>query len=363
MSERLSPAELFDLMIRNDLNFNSFTKDKMKARRFQDNQQLNSLLVELKELLSPIQESVNKRFENPSWPCGLIIGPPRSGTTIFLQFLASTGNFAYPTNMLTRFAYAPYIGALIQKMLFESEFDFQGEFADIQSSLNFSSELGKSQGALASNEFLHFWRLYMPNYFPKPFTRDELESINYSALLKALSSIESAFEKPFIAKGVLLQYNILTFFEKMPQIFFFRICRDPLFIAQSLGYSREKYYGSREVWWSVKPREYEDLKVMDVYHQIAGQVYFTERAIEKGLKQIPEDHQMKVSYEEFCKNPKQIYLQIVEKYSALGCELNPDYKGPELFKCSNQIRLPIDDIKGLKSAYDDFASGKITFNH
>ena len=99
----------------------------------------------------------------PKWSVGLIIGPPRSGTTVFLQFLASTGHFSSPSNLLTRFSYAPYIGVLVQKMLLNS-FDPHGDFVDIRSAPSFDSELGKSKGAFATNEFFHFENQFNPVY-------------------------------------------------------------------------------------------------------------------------------------------------------------------------------------------------------
>ncbi len=347
-------------MTRTKANPASSLDGETRSTGSSSNEKLDALLAELKDLLSPMQEAVNYRFESPRHPVALIIGPPRSGSTVFLQFLAATGAFAYPTNMLTRFAYAPYVGALIQKMLFDKEYDFQGEFGDIQSGLNYHSDLGKSQGPLATSEFYHFWRCYVPGYFPKPFTRDELGTIDHVELSKALASIESAFEKPFVAKGMLLQFNLQWFFEKMPFVFFIRLTRDPLFVTQSLIESRERYYGCRETWWSTQPKEYDGLRDLDVYHQIAGQVFYTERAIDEGLKEIPEKNQLHVRYEEFCESPADVFAVLAEKYRVLGYELRSESNAPSTFECGNTIRLPGRDIEGLESAYRDFASGRFS---
>jgi len=49
------------------------------------------------------------------------VGALRSGTTLFMQWLANTGVFSYPTNILSQFFGAPVIGAKIQ---------FYGEFCE-----------------------------------------------------------------------------------------------------------------------------------------------------------------------------------------------------------------------------------------
>ena len=46
-----------------------------------------------------------------------VVGALRSGTTLFTQWLATTGLTAYPTNLLSRFYGAPLVGAKIQQLL------------------------------------------------------------------------------------------------------------------------------------------------------------------------------------------------------------------------------------------------------
>ena len=311
----------------------------------------DDIFSELDTLLAPVQAVVDKKFKRPKYPVGLIVGLPRSGSTVFLQFLASTGAFTYPTNLLTRFAYAPYIGALVQKLLFDPKYDPQGQFADIQSGLNFESDLGKSSGAMASNEFFHFWRKYIKKNFPEPISSTELKTVSFQAISAGLASIESALGKPFCTKGMLLQYNIPEFYKKMSFLFFFRIRRDPLYVMQSLLFAREKFYGDRNVWYSAKPKEYEWLRERDIYSQIAGQVYFTEKAIERGLKEIPQANQLVIEYEAFCENPRGIYDEIRERYAALGCPLDTTYQGPKSFNTQNMTRASETEINKLLSSY------------
>ena len=335
--------------------------EAFKSEQFRSNDKLNALLSELKELLFPVQITIDCPSQ-PQWPVGCIIGNPRSGSTLLLQFMASTGVFSYPTNVLTRFSYAPYIGALIQKMLFVPEYDFHGDFADIQSQINFTSDLGKSKGALATNEFQHFFRNYMPNFDIEWLDDDALKKVDCKAMAKGLASIEKAFNQPFVTKASILQYNLERFDQEISSLFYMYIKRVPMFILQSILISREKYYGTRNIWLGVKPKEYERLKDMDIYHQIAGQVYFTEMAIEDGLQYVSDKNQLTIEYESLCEDPQAVYKRIVEKYAVLGCDLNPEYNGPKSFVCGNKIRLSAKKIDSLQSAYDDFAYGKITFN-
>lgn len=335
--------------------------EESKSEQFRTNDKLNALLSELKELLFPVQRAIDCPSQ-PQWPVGCIIGNPRSGSTLLLQFMASTGVFSYPTNVLTRFSYAPYIGGLIQKMLFDPKYDFHGDFADIQSQINFKSDIGKSKGALATNEFQHFFRNYMPNFDIEWLDDNALKKVDCKGMMKGLASIEKAFERPFVTKANILQHNIEYFAREIVFLLYLHIKREPIFIMQSILNSRKRYYGSQNVWWSVKPREYDQLKDMDVYHQIAGQVYFTNMEIENGLLHISDSNQLTIEYESFCENPEAVHEKIIEKYSVLGCELISEYNGPKSFVCRNNIRLPKKDIELLQYAFEDFAYRKITFN-
>jgi hypothetical protein len=88
------------------------------------NERLEKLIAELSTILKPIQFLKQKDFNNHKYPFAFIVGAPRSGTTLLLQWFASQGSFSYPTNVLNRFAYAPYTEALNQQMLLNRAYDY-----------------------------------------------------------------------------------------------------------------------------------------------------------------------------------------------------------------------------------------------
>lgn len=326
----------------------------MAKKVLKDNEDLNKLLSHLKDLLLPIQLEYQSKFNEMKWPIGFIIGCPRSGTTLALQWLASSGIFSYPTNILARFAYAPYFGALIQNMLFNKQFDYNEEFLDINSTVNFNSSLGKTKGALSVNEFQHFFRNYLNTYESRHFSEDELNTISFEDIKKGLASIEYAFNKPFITKAILIQLHITNLLSYIPKSLFIYIKREPIFIMQSLLIAREKYYGDKNVWWSVKPKEYEWLKNMDTYHQIAGQVYYTNNAILEELFNIPDNNKIELEYKEICKNPKKQFHNIQEKYKNLGFIIENSYNGPSKFDSGDIIKISEKELELFKDAYNNF---------
>ncbi len=330
--------------------------EQNKAASFKQNENLNQLLGELKSLLTPIQQEKQRSFDKPEYPVAFIVGCPRSGTTLIHQWMAYMGVFSYPSNFLTRFAYAPYIGALIQQMLFNPDFDFHGDFEDIHSELNFSSDLGKSKGALATNEFQHFFRNYMPNFDPEYLSDEEVNKVDFDGIKKGIASIEAVFDKPFVTKAMMLQYNISQLKKHFPDALFLFVKRYPLLNMQSILKAREKYYGDQNIWWSVKPKEYNQLKTMDLYHQIAGQVFYTNQFIEKELRDIPEKQKITINYKEFCGNPGNTYFAIQQALSQLSCELAETYPGQSGFTPNTTLTISKEEIGKFEEAFNSFAT-------
>lgn len=349
--------ECLTLLINIRMSESLFQKNAQnRTDKFKGNEELNILLSRLKNLIQPLQVVEQQNFLKPQWPIGLIIGNPRSGTTLLLQWLASLRNFSYPTNVLNRFAYAPYIGSLIQQLLFDPNFDALNELSNETKSQDYKSNLGKTKGALSVAEFQHFFRNFMPNFDPEPLDISELQLVDFEGIRKGLASIESVFQKPFIVKGSMLQYNLKEVYNKLDNVIVLFIKRDPIFNMQSLLLAREKYYGDRELWWSVKPSNYSLLKDMDIYHQIAGQVYYSNLEMDREFIELPENRKLLITYESFCKSPKSWYNEIRLKYLAHGVQLKENYYGEKSFEINNKRLISNEEIKRFSDAYEYFKS-------
>jgi hypothetical protein len=334
----------------------------LRQKGHQRNTRLDELLKELAQLLEPVEREVMKSFTFTQHPVLFLAGCPRSGSTVFTQFLQSTGQFAIPTNIMSRFYYAPFIGAKIQQLLFNPDYDFRGELSFGSGAAEAESWLGKTKGPLAPSEMLHFWRRFLPHYDPQYIAPDRQAEIDTAGIAAELAAIESVFQQPVAMKSGLLLYNLRHLRKCADSFLMLHVTREPVFIAQSLLLARENHYGRRDLWWSAKPREYDFLKDMDPYHQVAGQVYFTLKYVESEMHDLPEEQRLTLSYESFCKDPGAVYRQIVEKYAGLGCELNQEYRGPDSYNCSRNVRLTAEEFQKLEAAYSDFAESRIGFS-
>ncbi len=335
-------------------------KNNLRVKDYQKNGKLEKLLRELNELLQPAEQVAVKNYHQPRYPVLLIVGGPRTGSTVMMQWLANTGVFVYPSNLLSRFYAAPYIGAKIQLMLTNPEYNFKDEFEDFTYRISFESDLGKTRGILAPNDFWYFWRRFIPNTEPVYLEEAELKKVDTRSFLSELAAIEAVFDKPFAMKAMILEQNLPFLARMFENGIFLYLKRHPFYNIQSLLEAREKFFGTRRRWYSIKPREYEFLsKLDDPIEQVAGQVYFKNKIVEKGLSQIPPSRWLQVDYDDFCRAPGQVFRQIQEKYRQQGYPADWEYRGPQEFHSANTVRLPEGDVRRIIAAYKKFSGEEI----
>jgi len=317
------------------------------------NEKLITLLQEINGFIGPAEERIlqDYKYSMPNYPVTFIVGASRCGTTLLMQWLANSGYFSYPTNLLSRFYEAPYIGAKIQLLLTSEKYNYNNELLDFSTQVPYESSLGKTQGALSPNGFWFFWRRFLPIHSPQYMDEAELAKIDHEGLTAELAAFEDVFKKPVVMKGLFFVFNIPYLSSIINNALFIYLKRHPFYNIQSLLDARIKNFGYRDQWYSVKPQQYETLKDLKPIQQVAGQVYYTNKAIQDGINQIPSANSLIINYEDFCQDPKTAFSQIEEKFSLLGFPSNWTYSGPEKFRSTNHNRLSEDEAKQVVDAY------------
>ncbi len=325
-----------------------------KILKYEKNKDLDELIILINDLLAPVEEESIKKINpqiNDSYPTLFLIGTPRSGSTLFTQWIASTGLFAYPSNFMSRFHRAPYISALIYEMLTNPKYQYRDEFADISWDIEFSSSIGKTTGLMAPHEFWYFWRRFMQ--FPKiPFSEEEFSSsFDFNMFQKELKLLKHVFQKPFFMKAHIIVWYLKSVSRYLDNTLYIHLKRDPHDSVRSLFRAREKRTGSLDNWFSVKPRKYDELIKMDAIHQVAGQIYFMNREIHMKKHHLG-DYYIPVNYEDFCRDPETVYYIIAKKISNLSNQFNiPEYRSVKEFTVSKPVS-EIDDR--INKAYSFF---------
>jgi len=309
-----------------------------RTATFSRNTGLEALLKDINSSLWVTEEKVLANYQAPRFPLVLIMGPMRGGTTLFMQWLANTGLFAYPTNLLSRFYQAPIIGAKIQLLLTDPRYNFRDELGEFAQQSEYKSENGKTTGTLAPNEFWYFWRRFLTEPGRDVWTDDALrQGMDTRTMLAELAGMMDVFQKPFAAKGMLFNYNIPFLDSILDKVLFVQIKRDPVTNVASVLDARKRQLGSEAEWYSFRIPEYEQLKSLDAIVQAAGQVHYINQAVSTGIDAVAESRKLIVQYEEFCHSPRTVFDGLAEK---LGSSVvYGGYQGPEKFNLGRDANV------------------------
>lgn len=333
------------------------TKPDPRIGDFRRNNKLESLLKEMNGLLATCQAEVSQRYAKPRYPILLLTGAPHSGTTLFMQWLAASGQWGYPTNVMSRFYAAPYIGARIQQILIEN--DIGGEISEFKKTSAYTSTLGKTTGALAPHEFWYFWRRFFPLYPEVDVVPpDELARVDVEKLNRELATLEAALEKPLAMKAMLLNWHIPFLDRAFENVLFVNMKRDPAYVVQSMLEGRRKYFGTEDEWYSFKPPEYAWLKDRPPVEQVAGQIHIIREATDAGMATVAPGRAWTIQYEDFCRDPSAAWAVLADKMDGLGYSLNRAYEGPRNFDAANTVRESATRWTEIQAGLATFARGR-----
>lgn len=303
-----------------------------RQEEFRRNMDLEEYLKEINHDLEPT-EKVLLAQRIQSYPVIFIMGALRSGTTLMLQWLASTKEFSYPSNIISRFYGTPIIGSKIQRLLTDSKYNFRNEIIDFNSDMSFASSNGKTQGALEPNEFWYFWRRFLPENLNDCSNDDLLRETDVQTLREELWGVAQVFDKPLALKGMICNYYIPFLHEVFSKAIFISMQRNMESQIQSVLKARKRQLGSYDKWYSFLIPEYEELRKIDnPEKQVKGQIECINNAVKKGLEKVPEHKKIFVEYEKFCMNPEQVYRELRTKLLQQGYEISEEYKGVKAFQ-------------------------------
>jgi LPS sulfotransferase NodH len=333
-----------------------------RTDRYARNELLEGLLKELGALLSTCDARRRAPYPAPKTPVTLVVGCGRSGTTMMMQILAASGAFGYPSNVISRFHAAPYVGALVHRMLYDRAFSYKAEMADLEPfswASDWKTDVGKTRGGAAPNVFWYFWRRFFPDQDHQFFTAEALARVDREGFLAGLAALEQGLQKPLALKGMFVNWNLPFLDEMLDKALFVFMRRHPLFTVQSILEVREKMFGDRRAWWSFRPPELAGTAAMDPLVEVTRQVFHTNAAVEDGLARLEPVRVLELSYEQCCADPAQALTHVREKLMGQGCEIVAEYAGPRAFPERNELRLPDHECQMVCDLYGELSGTRI----
>lgn len=271
-------------------------KDKIKYQdvepEFEKDRGYEEFIESFNDYLVPFEQYRYRELEE-KLPNVHVIGVPRSGTTLLLQLIISHFSVGYINNFIARFWKAPVSGIRISRNLWGD--DYKSEL---------SSELGSTDRVRGPNEFNYFWYDMLGYRGHLQKSDEQAAKIDWQRVAKVLKNMTWAFEKPIVFKSFMLGWHARWLQQQLDKTCFIWIRRDPTDNALSLLDMRRKLFGTIDKWASFKPKNYDALKELSPYEQVAGQVFYLEKAYEKQLKKLPESNYVVFDYKDICREPQ-----------------------------------------------------------
>lgn len=310
----------------------------METRRqeFARNPALESLLGELSSALAPAASALAAKHPAPQRPVVLIVGTPRSGSTLLMQWLAASGGFSYPTNLIARFWRAPAVGAMVDRLLFDATVDFRGETRADAPAVDFRSELGKTRGPRAPNEFWYLWRNLLGFGDPPVLGVEGRARADVAAFQGALGAWEAVAGRPIAMKAMIADWEIPFIAEILPTAIFLDLRRSPEATMASLLDARVKFAGTVDAWYSFRPPVDPGLLIGSPEEQVAVQVRAMRLATEAGLATLPPERVIGWDHEAFCADPGALWARLAAATGAEGA--------PHLAPFAANERQPTDRV-------------------
>lgn len=272
--------------------------------RFEKNANLERLLARINDYLRAAEQAQPAPPEL-DFPLILLVGAPRSGTTLFMQWLDATGAIGVPSNLISRFFVAPAFGVMLQRLLtdpmyrYREELDWPGELSP-----SLASDLGKTKGLLGHNSFFYFWRQFISLTEPAEMTHAQLSRVDKDGLARAVRRFAAEIGKPLAMKGYLVQYHLRLLESILDRVLFVHITRDPIAVMASLLAVRRRLHGHERAWWGCRPPGYEALEKAEPALQVAGQIALTNKSIEPNSRLCRPPNRFRSATNSFAPNPQ-----------------------------------------------------------
>lgn len=276
------------------------------------NELLKNTLVKIQRMSTGFDLNLCKAYDsegqNDCFQPIFILGAPRSGTTIFYQFLISHFELGYFSNLMTLFPKHLSLISTIQNAY--------GNARKIK-----ASKYGYVPGLFAPNEAGALFRFFF----------DSNQSEGHVKKVRAtFHGLAVKGQKALVCKNIFNALRINQILHAFPRARFIVVRRGILYNAQDLLKSREDIHGGREQWFSLKPPMPEDCELTNCYEQVVWQVLEINRLIETAL--IGVDKKVVVDYEDFCTDPQGVLRSIESRLSLVPSKSVSDFSQLQLDK-------------------------------
>jgi hypothetical protein len=304
----------------------------------------------LRRAAKVVVERLDRLFQVPAHspprtepPALLIVGAPRSGTTLFYQTVASHRNTVFINNLLERL---PLSGVRLARWV---RLDLW------KPPLSTESYYGETPGLAGPSEAGPFWDHVFPRGLHHAVELEEADPERMAWFRSTVGALVEMTGRPFLSKNTWNSVRIPALHRALPRAVFILVERDPLYTAQSLLRGRRERFGEAPGPWSILPREMVAMSDLPPVEYVANQIGYTYRAIARAREQLGSDRFFTVPYEDFCKDPAGTLERLDAFCKMRGIELTrTGGSDPRPLRASAKIELRAEEVSRLRAVFEGF---------
>lgn len=282
----------------------------------------------INQLIDPLECALGDGSERPlTHRPILIVGPPRSGSTLLMQVLIHTLDVGYLTNAHERVYGAPSLAEHLIRLPKRDR------------AIEFESHHGKTQRWLSPHECGAWWYRFFrrrPQYVP-------LEGADQRALRRlraAVRRLGDVMDRPVLFKNLPCAVRLGPISAALPEALFLVTHRRLEDNARSLLHGRARRSGRYDQWWSTEPPTIDELTSLPPAQQVVRQIADIHAQIDRDREAIGPDRFMDVPYDELCRDPAAIVERVQAFAASRGTTIARRAEPPTPFEIRRPEPLP-----------------------
>jgi hypothetical protein len=225
----------------------------------------------------------------------LIIGAPRSGSTLLYQAAVQRFDVAYISNRHCRFHGAP---SLVERR--------RGR---VRHPATYSSHHGFERGATAPSECGPYWYRFFP-HSPHHVPLAAADPVALARLRRSMARFTEAAGRPLVFKNLYCSLRLEPIARALPEALFVVMHRDQIENARSILAGRMRRSGDYSTWWSAEPPGIEEIRRLPPVRQVIEQLRAIDRTVVEARAGIGEGRFLDVGYARLCDEPRAVMAEL-----------------------------------------------------
>jgi hypothetical protein len=291
-----------------------------------------SALIPLDALLARFEARRLRAAGPPTKPLVLIVGAPRSGTTLLYQVLAHFLPVTYLTNLSALFPRAPITASRL--------------FRPRATAVTTHSYYGNTAGLGGPNDGFHVWNRWLGE--DRYRAAETLTDAQADEMRRFFGAWTAAFDRPFLNKNNRNADCIALLGRTLPEARFVVVRRDPVYVAQSLLIARQQIQGDKSRKWGLRSLDQEaDQGPLGYVDSVCVQIADIERRITEACRTLPPERVVAVQYERFCEQPAAVIGEVAERALGAGIDTGRIERELDLGGSTNQRRISVEEFEQI----------------